>query len=105
MIILDGKNISDFGFYVEPGYEDPITPVFEHKTLAIPGRAGLWDFGPEVKEKSFAFPLKMINRFHDDMQSAYNRLVAFLCDDFGKPREIKIIREYEPDKFIMAKLL
>src|SRR5690606_14011735 len=39
------------------------------------------------------------------MQRAYNRLVAFLFDPFGKPREIKIVREYEPDKFIKARVL
>lgn len=105
MIILDGKNIAEFGFEVEPGNDDPITPVFEHKTIAIPGRPGLWDFGAEIKEKPFAFPLKIHERFHDNMQQAYNELVAFLFDEFGQPREIKITREYESDKFIMAKVM
>lgn len=105
MIILDGKHISEFGFEVEPGHDDPITPNFEHKTLAIPGKAGLWYFGSEIKERPFGFPIVIHDRFHDNMQRAYNRLVAFLFDPFGKPREIKIVREYEPDKFIKARVL
>lgn len=105
MILLDGKNIAEFGFEVEPGHEDPITPVFEHKTIHIPGRVGMWDFGSEIKERPFSFNLKIHERFHDRIQQAYNELVAFLFDEYGKPREIKIIREYEPDKFMMAKVL
>lgn len=105
MIILDDKPIEDFGFIVEPGQEDPITPNFERKTLAIPGRPGLWDFGEEIREKSFSFSLRIIERFYDRMQSAFNELVAFLFDEYGKPRVIKIIRDYEPDKFIMAKVM
>lgn len=105
MIILDGKNISEFGFEVEPGHEDPITPNMERKTIAIPGRAGLWDFGTEIREKPFSFPIKIMDRFHDNMQQAYNELVAFLFDQYGQPREIKMVREYEPDKFYMVKVV
>ncbi|MBP1917180.1 phage-related protein [Lederbergia galactosidilyticus] len=105
MIILDGKNISEFGFEVEPGHEDPITPNMERKTLAIPGRPGLWDFGSEIREKPFSFPIKIMDRFHDNMQQAYNELVAFLFDEYGQPREIKMVREYEPDKFYMVKVV
>ncbi|MCJ7840502.1 phage tail family protein [Lederbergia sp. NSJ-179] len=104
MINLDGKNISEFGFEVEPGHEDPITPNMERKTLPIPGRPGLWDFGTEIRERPFSFPVKIMDRFHDNMQQAYNELVAFLFDQYGRPREIKMVREYEPDKFYMVKV-
>lgn len=103
MIILDDKHISEFGFEVEPGHEDPITPNLQRKTIAIPDRPGLWDFGTEIREKPLSFPLRIMDRFHDNMQRAYNELVAFLFDDFGKPRPIKLIREYEPDKHYIVK--
>src|SRR5690625_3900215 len=105
MIILDDKHISEFGFLVEPDFEDPITPYFDRKTMSIPGRAGIWDFGSERREKHFLYHLKVIDRFHDNMQQAFNKLVAFLLDDFGYPREVKLVREYEPDKFYKVKLV
>lgn len=105
MIILDDKHISEFGFEVEPSHEDPITPVFEHKTLAIPGRPGLWHFGTEMRQRQFNFPLILHERFHDSMQSAFNKLVAFLFDEYGQPRTIKMVREYEPDKFYTVKVV
>lgn len=105
MITMDDKyRFEDFGFDVEPGNTDPMTPVFEHKTKHISGRPGLWGFGSETKEKSFAFPLKIQDVFYDEMQWRFNELVAFLFDAYGKPREIKIVRDYEPDKYYMVKL-
>ncbi len=105
MIVLDGKRISEFGFDADPMHEDPITPIFEHKLMHIPGRPGAWDFGSEIKERPFSFNLRIHERFHDNMQQAFNELVAFLFDEFGKPREVKVVREYEPDKFITAKVM
>lgn len=100
----DKYRFEDFGFFCEPGNEDPMTPVFENKTMHIPGRAGLWDFGSEIKGKSFAFPLKIMDMFYDEMQIKYNDFATFLFDAYGQPREIKVIRDYEPDKYYMVKL-
>ncbi|TMU85485.1 phage tail family protein [Bacillus sp. BHET2] len=105
MITMDDKyRFEDFGFYCEPGNEDPLMPSFERKTLAIPGRLGSWDFGVEIGEKPFSYPLKVIERYHTQMQRYFNEFVAFLLDPFGKPREIKIVRDYEPDKHYMVKV-
>lgn len=104
MIILDGKKIEDFGFFVEPGQEDPLTPSFENKTIAIPDRPGLYNFGTEIRERPLSFNLRIMERFHDRMQSAFDELVAFLLDDFGRPRELKLIRDYEFDKFLTVKV-
>jgi phage-related protein len=105
LITMDDKyRFVDFGFFCEPGNEDPSTPNYESKTLAIPGRKGLWDFGNEIRERPFSYPLKIMDRFHTDMQRQLNELVAFLLDPYGMPREIKIVRDYEPDKHYMVKL-
>jgi phage-related protein len=105
MITMDDEyRFEDFGFYCEPGNEDPATPNYESKTLAIPGRKGLWDFGNEIGERPFSYPLKIMDRFHTDMQRRLNDLVAFFMDPYGKPREIKIVRDYEPDKHYTVKL-
>jgi phage-related protein len=105
MITMDDKyRFEDFGFFCEPGNEDSLMPSFERKTLAIPGRLGTWDFGVEIGEKPFSFPLKIIERYHTQMQRHFNEFVAFLLDPYGKPREIKVVRDYEPDKHYMVKV-
>ncbi|TYS14270.1 hypothetical protein FZC78_19125 [Rossellomorea vietnamensis] len=105
MITMDDQyRFEDFGFYCEPGNEDPATPDYENKTLFIPGKIGEWDFGAEVKGRPFSFPLKIMDRFYTNMQRNLNDFVAFLLDPYGKPRLIKIEFDYDPGKYCMAKL-
>lgn len=108
MITLDDDyRFEDWGFYVEEGHEHPAMPYFERKTLAISGRAGLWDFGTEIREKSFNLPIASLYTHKKDqakLQQKLNNFVAFLFDEFGQPREIKLVYDYEPDKFYTVKI-
>lgn len=106
MITMDDNyRFEDFGFICEPGNGDPLNPNMDRKTLTIPGRPGVWDFGVEIREKPFSFPLRILERFHSDMQWKFNEFIAFWFDQFGQPREVKIVRDYEPDKFYLVKLV
>ena len=103
----DKYRFSDFGLYVEEGHEHPAIPNMQRKTLHIPGRSGLWDFGVEVREKSFIFPIATLYSKKEDkieLQTKLNRFIEFLYDDFGQPREIKMVFDYEPDKFYLVKV-
>jgi Phage tail protein len=105
MITMDGQyRFEDFGFNCEPGNEDPLTPNIQRKTLTIPGRAGVWDFGVEIGEKPFTYPLRIMDRFHTEIQKKFEELVAFFFDQYGQPREIKIERDYAPGKTYTVKL-
>lgn len=105
MITMDDKyRLEDFGLIAEMGHGNPITPKIEHKTLPIPGRTGLWDFGSEVKEKGISIPVACIGKDRINLQQNLNDFVAFLCDEFGKPRELKVVFDYEKDKFYKVKL-
>ncbi|MBG9841469.1 hypothetical protein ABE30_28815 [Bacillus tropicus] len=105
MITLDDKyRLEDFGFIFEPGYDDALTPVFDRKTYTIPGRPGAIPFGTETKERPFAYPLIIMERFHMDMQDKFRNLISFFFDEYGEPRKIKMIRDYEPDKFYYIEL-
>jgi len=105
MITMDDKyRFEDFGFEPEPGHEDPITPNFTRKTLSIPGMAGEWDFGADIGPRSFSYPLRIDERVYPVMQEKFNRFIEFWVDHFGQPREVKMVRDYEQDKFYMVKL-
>ncbi|MGA4718863.1 phage tail family protein [Fictibacillus nanhaiensis] len=105
MITMDGHyRFEDFGFSCELGNEDPLTANFQRKTLTIPGRAGVWDFGVEIGEKPASFPLKTVERIPLIMQRNFTALTDFLMDPYGQPRNIKVIRDYAPDRYYMMKL-
>jgi len=102
---LDDKfRVEDFGLYIEEGHDHPPTPIFERKTMHIPGKEGVWDFGTEIKEKYLNLPLATQGRDRAELQRRLNAFVAFLFDEYGKPREIKLVYDYEPDKFYMVKV-
>ncbi|OFD61431.1 phage tail domain-containing protein [Bacillus mycoides] len=105
MITMDDKyRFEDFGFDCEPGYEDSITPVFDRKTYSIPGIEGVVPFGTEIKETHFSYPLKIMERFHIEMQLKFERFASFFFDEYGNPREIKMVRDYDPSKYYFVEV-
>lgn len=105
MITLDDKyRLEDFGFICEPGYDDPLTPSFTRKTYSIPGVDGVIPFGTEIKEKEFSYPLKIFERFHFDMQRKFEKFMGFFFDQYGNPRQVKMVRDYDPSKFYYVEL-
>jgi len=104
MITMDDQyRFEDFGLICEVGHKHPLTPNMERKTLAIPGKVGLWDFGTEIREKPLAIPLGIIDMNRMYLQRKLNDFVAFLFDPYGQPREIKIVYDYDPDKYYLVK--
>ena len=101
MITMDDKyRLEDFGLAALVGHENPLTPVFENNSMHVAGRPGMCNFGTEVKEKSGTIPIAIIEYDEQEKQRKLNDFVAFLFDDFGKPRPIKVVYDYEPDKHI-----
>lgn len=99
---LETKKIGDFNIICEMGHINPSTPVFSHKTTKIPGKVGLLNYGTEIDEKPFSFPSILVKSDWNETQRLLNKFVAFLFDDFGNPKQIKIIFDYEPDKYYMV---
>lgn len=81
-----------------------MTPNFENKTLSIPGRDGLYNFGSNIKERSLEFNLAAIDKDKNFLQQKLRVFTSFLFDAYGKPREIKLVYDYEPDKYYMVKV-
>lgn len=104
MITLDGRKLSEFGFMVQSGQGNPATPNMENKVINIPAREGLYYFGTEVSERPLTIPLAIIEKDKIELQRKVRDLVAFLCNNYGRPRKIQMVYDYEPDKFYLAYL-
>lgn len=103
MITLDGYKLSHFGLIGEK-QTNPMTPNFSNKTLSVPGRDGLYNFGTEINEKPLTFNIVAIDKNSNLLQVKLREFARFLVDDYGKPREIKLAYDYEPDKYYLAML-
>ena len=103
MITLDGHKLSEFGLFCEK-QAHPMTPTIENKSLSIPGKDGLYNFGSEIRERTLGFTLATIDANKVLLQRKLRKFTAFLFDSFGKPREINLTFDYEPDKYYRTKL-
>lgn len=103
VIKLDGKSLCEFGLMLEPGHTHPSTEVINN-TISIPGRVGSWDFGSEIGDRSFSFPLGIIEPNKFEMQRKIRAFVTFLFNEHGKPRNFKLSFDYEPDKYYIVKI-
>lgn len=102
MITLDGRFLSEFGLIERQGHSNPMTPSTRDKTLVIPGRNGAYHFGTDWDVRPFNIPVA-VKKERMEMQLDMRAFTAFLLDPYGQPREIKLIFDYEPDKFYMVK--
>lgn len=99
----DSYRLGDFGLFPLQEHEHPMTPVIENKTLSIPRKAGLYYFGTEIGERRFSIPIGTVNMNRNELQRNLRKFVAFLFDQYGQPKGIKIVFDYEPDKYYTVK--
>ena len=104
MITLDGKHIEEFGYRALLDHYHEAIPNIRRKTMTIPGMSGRWDFGSELESKPFEIPIQALSDSSVSLQALQNELVAFLMDEFGNPRELKMVFDYEQDKFYTVKI-
>lgn len=105
MITLDDNyRLEDFGYRALLEHYHEAIPEIRDKTMSIPGMAGRWNFGSELGSKPFEIPIQALGLDSLDLQGKQNDLVAFLMNEFGNPRPIKMVFDYEPDKFYTVEI-
>jgi predicted phage tail component-like protein len=103
-IKLDDRPLSDFGIALMSPATHPMAPQTEDITLQVPGRDGLYYFGSKFGERRFSFPCGMVWELNEvDLQRRLREFTAFLLDTKGKPREMRLTFDYEPEKYYLVK--
>lgn len=104
-VLLDGIDPEkEWGLIFLQKHYHPATPEIRNKTMTIPGMSGEWDFGSERGPKPFNLPFGFIEYDRFTKQRKLNDFVAFLFDAYGTPRSLRLIFDYEPDKYYDVKL-
>lgn len=98
----DIYKFTDFGFVCE-SYDYPATPKIEHHAIHVPGQAGLYYLNTDILERLFKFSLARIDKNKEQLQVKIRNLISFLFDSKGQPRQIKIVFDYEPNKYYLVK--
>lgn len=95
----DTYTLESFGLIAQPGQMHEVAAGTRDRIVEIPGMAGAYDFGADLRERRFGLPLawaKEIRR--GNLQAQIRRFAALLMDSCGQPRNIKMVFDYEPDK-------
>jgi predicted phage tail component-like protein len=103
-LTIDGKKLSELKLALLPGFQHPAAPPVRDYTVSIPGRPGAYYFGSDIDPLEFNLPL--IIKPQEDrykLAAAIRKMVAAFIDPYGKPKEVKLIYDYEPDKYYLAR--
>ncbi|MGG0209513.1 distal tail protein Dit [Bacillus mycoides] len=103
-LTIDGKSLNQLGLALLPGFQHPAAPPIRDYTVSIPGRPGAYYFGSDIDPLEFNLPL--IIKPQEDryrLSAAVRKMVAAFIDPYGKPKEVKLIYGYEPDKYYLAR--
>lgn len=103
-LTIDGKSLNQLGLALLPGFQHPAAPPIRDYTVSIPGRPGAYYFGSDIDPLEFNLPL--IIKPQEDrvaLATAIRKMVSVFIDSYGKPKEVKLIYDYEPDKYYLAR--
>lgn len=106
LIWLDEKSNADFGFVVARTSQRPALPGTVDRTLAIPGRHGLYDFGADLSARQFVIECAFVSSRNSlELQQQVMSLARYLVDYQGKPRELELRFRERPDQFFRVRFL
>lgn len=101
---LETRRWENFNLKAITEHSNPAQAEFSHKSMHIAGLSGLLDFGSEIEGKPFGINLNQLVRQELDLTQTINALNQFFFDEYKQPRFIKIIFDYDPNKYIWAKV-
>ncbi|PGM03814.1 distal tail protein Dit [Bacillus thuringiensis] len=103
-LTIDGKRLNELNLALLPGFQHPAAPPIHDYTVSIPGRPGAYYFGSDIDPLEFNLPL--IIKPQEDrykLAAVIRKMVTTFIDPYGKPKEVKLIYDYEPDKYYLAR--
>jgi predicted phage tail component-like protein len=106
MLSIDGVHLeNDLGLHLLAGSDETMMPETRQDTLTIPDRHGAIVFDSYLEPRRL-FPQILIpsQATLNDVQGIVRKVSSLLVDEYGKPKDVKVIYDYEPDKYYIARL-
>jgi predicted phage tail component-like protein len=106
MLSIDGVHLeNDLGLHLLAGSDETMMPETRQDTLTIPDRHGAIVFDSYLEPRRL-FPQILIpsQATLNDVQGIVRKVSSLLVDEYGKPKDVKLIYDYEPEKYYIARL-
>lgn len=101
---IDGTDLKDIGIRAKLESDLPAAPSMRNKTLVIPGKHGAYDFGAEFEPLELELECRTLGKSNADIQEIARTLKRLLIDEYGRPKTVQFITNYEEDKFYNVRL-
>ncbi|HFR4182769.1 TPA: distal tail protein Dit [Bacillus cereus] len=103
-LTIDGKHISELNLQLLRDHQNPAAPSTRDNVMTIPGMHGAYDFGASLGVREFNLPVHLkLKDEYETLSSAIRKVMAVFIDPYGKPKTVKLIFDYEPDKYYMVR--
>ena len=106
MMSIGGVHLErDLGLHLLAESEETVIPQVRQESVVIPGRHGEIVFDSYLESKRL-FPSVLIPRQATlyDVQDILRKVVSLLVDEYGRPKDVKVVYDYEPDKYMVARM-
>lgn len=101
---IDGKPLQDYGIDVELTSQEPISPPLTNDVLFVPGKSGAYDLGARLEPRVITLDCLFPRQTYSDLKRQIREFNKLLFDDFGEPKEFKLISGDEPDVYYNVRL-
>lgn len=93
------RTLSEFGLVALRGQQHGLQPAMRPRVGSVPGRPGNVYYGAIPDAREIIVPLLLQTSNPRELQAKAREFLSFLVDGSGNPRELRIVFEYDPDKF------
>lgn len=99
-LTIDGKTLNELGLALLPEHEHSAAPSTRDYIVSLPGVSGAYDFGADLESRPFTLPLLVKPQPTQYLLSLKIReIMKTFFDPYGKPKTVRLIFDYEPDKY------
>lgn len=106
MMSIDGVHLErDLGLHLLADSEETMIPQVRQDSVEIPGRHGEIVFDSYLESRRL-FPTVLIpsQATLTDVQNILRKVSSLLLDRYGRPKDVKVIYDYEPEKYYICRL-
>jgi len=100
---LDGISAKELNIIMGHDSERPIAPPTVDRFLSIPGVNGILDFGSDVGARQLNLNCHVISKDYRTLQQASERIASVLLDGYGKPKQLKLVFDVNPDRYFLVR--
>lgn len=97
--MLGDKSFEELNLRLTNDFQHPAGASTRDYSMVIAGKHGAWDFGADRDVLQFTLPLRMIREDRTSLQRTVRDLSKHLFDARGRPRTMKLVFDYEPEKW------